>query len=101
MGFPAEAVRQHAAAVSEVVEQMTQARSAVHEIVMDDQAYGEICRFLPGLLSPLFAGAVEVVNGAVDALAETALMLRATADTIEVTDVDSAQQLTESDHGPG
>jgi hypothetical protein len=100
MRFPADAVRQHATVVSDVAGQMAQARSAVHEVVMDGQAYGQICRFLPGLLSPLFGGAVEVLNGAVDALSETALKLRATAETIEAADVDSAHRLHEAGRGP-
>lgn len=100
MQFPAEAVRLHAAAVSEAAERMAVARSAVHEVSMDRQAYGEICQFLPGLLSPLFGGAVEVLNGAVESLSETALKLRATAATIEAADVGSARRLSEAGRGP-
>ncbi|MEV4276892.1 type VII secretion target [Actinoplanes xinjiangensis] len=100
MRFPVEAVRQHATAVGEVAEQMAVARSAVREVGMDRQAYGEICQFLPGLLEPLFGGAAEVLNGAVDALSETAHKLRVTAATIEAADVDSARGLTEAGRGP-
>lgn len=99
MRFPAEAVRQHATAVGEAADLMAVARSAVREVGMDRQAYGEICQFLPGLLEPLFGDAVDVLNGAVDALSETALKLRATAATIEATDVDSAGRLTEAGRG--
>ena len=95
MRFPVEAVRQHAAA-----ERMAVARSAVREVSMNRQAYGEICQFLPGLLEPLFNGAVDILNGAVDALSETALKLRVTAVTIEATDVDSARGLTEAGRVP-
>lgn len=98
--FPAEAVRQHASVVGEVAEQMAVARSAVREVSMDARAYGEICGFLSGLLSPLFGAAAEVMNGAIDALSETALKLRATAETIEATDVHSAHLLTEADRDP-
>ncbi|WP_264653316.1 hypothetical protein [Actinoplanes cyaneus] len=63
MRFPAEVVRLHATMVGEVAEQMAVARSAVREVSMDRQAYGEICQFLPGLLDPLFTGAVDVLNG--------------------------------------
>ncbi|GIF09506.1 type VII secretion target [Actinoplanes siamensis] len=100
MRFPAEVVRQHATAVSEVAERMAVARRAVRDVSMDRQAYGEICQFLPGLLNPLFTGAVDVLNGAVDALSETALKLNATAATIEATDVDSAGRLTEAGRDP-
>jgi hypothetical protein len=98
--FPAASVLLHAAAVSEASDQMTQARSAVREVTMDSQAYGQLCQFLPGLLSPLFGSAVEVMNDAVDALGETALKLRATAVDMEAADAGSARRL---DHaaGPG
>ncbi|GAA1643115.1 type VII secretion target [Actinoplanes couchii] len=99
MRFPPEVVRQHAAAVGEVAERMAAARSAVREVSMDRQAYGELCQFLPGLLEPLFGGAVDVMNGAVDALSETALKLRVIAATIEATDVDNADRLTETGRG--
>lgn len=100
MRFPAEAVRRHADAVSAAAEQMALARSAVREVSMDHQTYGEICQFLPGLLSPLFGGAVEILNGAVDALTETALKLRTTAETVEATDVDNAHRLTATSRPP-
>ncbi|MDI6097239.1 type VII secretion target [Actinoplanes sp. NEAU-A12] len=100
MRFPAAVVRQHAGAVSEAADQMAVARSAVREVSMDHQAYGEICQFLPGMLSPLFSGAVDILNGAVDALSETALKLRATAASMEAVDVDSAGRLTEVGRGP-
>ncbi|MFC4065115.1 type VII secretion target [Actinoplanes subglobosus] len=98
--FPAEAVRQHASLVGEVADQMAVARSAVRQVSMDAGAYGEICGFLPGLLSPLFGAAVEVLNGAVDALSETALKLGVTAEAIEATDVESAYRLTEAGRDP-
>ena len=94
--FPAASVFQHAAAVSEASDQMTQARSAVRAVSMDSQAYGQLCQFLPGLLSPLFGSAAEVMNEAVDALAETALKLRATATAMETTDVVSADRLNDA-----
>jgi hypothetical protein len=67
---------------------------------MDSQAYGQLCQFLPGLLSPLFGSAVEVMNDAVDALAETALKLRATATDMDSADVGSSRRL-HSAAGPG
>ena len=100
MEFPAASVLQHAAVVSEACDQMTRARSAVGEVTMDGRAYGQLCQFLPGLLSPLFASAVEVMNGAVDALGETALKLHATATAMQAADVGSARRLDDA-AGPG
>ena len=100
MRFPVEAVRQHSVAVAEAAEQLAVARSAVREVSMDRQSYGQICQFLPGLLDPLFHGAVDVLTGAVDALSETALKLRAAAETIEATDADSARGLTDAGSRP-
>ncbi|GGK95967.1 type VII secretion target [Mangrovihabitans endophyticus] len=92
--FPADAVLRHATAVSGVSEEMAQARAAVDQVVMDSQAYGQLCQFLPTLLSPLFGDATEAMNDAVDALGETALKLRATASTMTATDTGSAEKLT-------
>jgi hypothetical protein len=91
--FPAASVLRHAAALSETSDRMAQAKSAVLEVTMDSQAYGQLCQFLPGLLSPLFGSTVEVMNDAVDALDETALRLRATARAMEAADVGSARRL--------
>jgi hypothetical protein len=60
---------------------------------MDSQAYGQLCQFLPALLSPLFDSATEVINDAVDALGETALNLRRTARDMTATDASSAGRL--------
>ena len=98
--FPAESVLRHAASVGAASDQMAQARSAVREVTIDSQAYGQLCQFLPGLLSPLFGSAVEVMNDAVDALGETALKLRETAAAMESTDVASARGLDQAT-GPG
>ncbi|MEU8657284.1 hypothetical protein [Actinoplanes philippinensis] len=96
MRFPAEAVRRHADTVDEASRQMALARSAIHEVTIDRQAYGELCQFLPGLLDPLVEGALDVLHGAADALAETAYGLRATAATIESTDAGSARRISGS-----
>ena len=98
--FPAASILQHAAAVSETSDRMAQAKSAVREVTMDGQAYGQLCQFLPGLLSPIFGSATEVMNDAVEALEETALKLRATATAMAATDVDSARRLNNA-AGPG
>jgi hypothetical protein len=96
--FPAASVLQHATAVSETSDRMAQAKSAVREVTMDGQVYGQLCQFVPGLLSPIFGSAVEVMTDAVDALGETALKLRATATAMEAADVGSARRL---DHAAG
>lgn len=98
--FPAASVLRHTAAVSAGADQLTQARAAVREVTMDSQSYGQLCQFLPALLSPLFGGAVEVLNDAVDALQETALKLRETAGAMEAADVGSARRLNHAS-GPG
>ena len=96
--FPAASVLHHAAAVSDASEQLTQARSAVREVSMDGRAYGQLCQFLPGRLSPLFGSAVRAMNDAAEALGETALKLRATAAAMNATDFGIARRL---DNAPG
>jgi hypothetical protein len=98
--FPAALVLRHAAAVSDASEQIAQARAAVREVTIDSGAYGQLCQFLPGLLSALFGNAAEAVNDAVDALGETSLKLRATVTDMTATDAGSARRL-DSAGGPG
>lgn len=98
--FPADAVRRHADAVSKAADEMAQARAAAGEVAMDSQAYGQLCQFLPVLLSPLFGSAAEVMNDAVDTLGETALKLRTTASDMTSSDAGSAQRLKAA-AGPG
>ena len=93
MEFGAEAVLRHADAVGAASDEMAQARAAVGEVAMDSEAYGQLCQFLPALLSPLFSSAAEVMTEAVDAFEETALKLRATASDMTGTDTASAQRL--------
>ncbi|MGA5301098.1 hypothetical protein ACPCHT_14285 [Nucisporomicrobium flavum] len=98
--FPTEAVLHHAAAVKSARDDMAQVRAAAGEVVMDSQAYGQLCQFLPAILSPLFGSATEVMNDAVDALGETALNLRRTASEMSDTDTAGARRLTAAS-GPG
>lgn len=98
--FPAESVLSHADAVRAASDGMAQARGAAGEVAMDNRAYGQLCQFLPTLLSPLFAGASGVMNDAIEALEETALKLRATASSMAAADADSAHRL-DTAAGPG
>jgi hypothetical protein len=98
--FPAEDVLRHADAVTEASDDMAQARSAAGVVTIDSQAYGQLCQFLPALLSPLFGSATEVMNDAADSLGETALSLRRTASDVTSTDAGSAERLR-AVAGPG
>jgi len=91
--FPAAAIWRHIAAVDDTSERMTQARAAVREVTMDSQAYGQLCQFLPALLSPLFDNAADVMSGAAEALGETALKLRTTATAMQAADAGSASRV--------
>jgi hypothetical protein len=84
--FPIAAVRQHAGTVDAVADAVGQARGAVRQVTMDTGAYGQLCQFLPALLTPVFGLAVAAMNGSVDALHETAAGLRAAAGDTEATD---------------
>ncbi|OJF13199.1 type VII secretion target [Couchioplanes caeruleus] len=84
--FPAAAVEHHAAGVDGIAEAVGRARSAVHEVTMDTQAYGQLCQFLPNLLSPVFALALDALDDAGDTLRDTADNLRAAAADHTATD---------------
>ena len=72
----------------------------MREVSLDSQAYGQLCQFLPALLSPLFGAAADVINGAIEALGETALKLRTTATAMQAADAGSASRV-ENAAGPG
>ncbi|GIF16760.1 type VII secretion target [Actinoplanes teichomyceticus] len=91
--FPAEAVLQHAGLVEKASDEVAQIRAAVGEISVSSDAYGQLCQFLPALLTPLFGSAVSVLNDATEALGETALNLRTAASRTTATDTASAQNL--------
>jgi hypothetical protein len=86
-------VLRHVAAVRETSDRMAEARAAVHQVAMDSHAYGQLCPFVPGMLSPLFGSAVDAMSEAVEALAETALKLHATAIAMDAADAGSAHRL--------
>jgi len=99
--FPAGQVERHAGTVDRVRDAMQTARSAVHEVTMDVEAYGQLCQFLPGILSPVFGLGVDALNGTIDALQETAAKLRTTASTTQATDVASGDRVTRAGRGDG
>jgi uncharacterized protein YukE len=84
--FPAPAVTGHAGSVDAIADSVVQARAAVTEVTMSTEAYGQLCQFLPGLLSPVFSQAVSALNDATDSLREIADNLRAVAASVTATD---------------
>jgi hypothetical protein len=91
--FPVELVQRHAGTVDQVSDAVGLARSAVHEVTMDTQAYGQLCQFLPAILSPVFGLAVDALVGTVDSLQETASKLRTAATNTRNTDANSGQRI--------
>ncbi|AGL18682.1 hypothetical protein [Actinoplanes sp. N902-109] len=91
--FPVAAVERHAATVEQTSAEMARARAAVHEVTMDTEAYGQLCQFLPAILSPVFGMAVDLLNEATDALQETASALRTTATEADATDTATAERV--------
>lgn len=98
MRFPVGQVRRHAGTVDQVGDGVELARSAVHEVTMHPQAYGQLCRFLPALLSPVFGLAVDALHEATDSLRETAVNLRTAATSTQAADVRSARNLHDAGH---
>jgi hypothetical protein len=86
MQFPVADVERHAGSVDGIADSVLQARAAVTEVTMSSEAYGQLCQFLPGLLSPLFDQAVRAMNDATDSLRGTADNLRAAAASTATSD---------------
>ena len=99
--FPAYRVEQHALTVDDVHNAMQTARSAVHEVTMDNGAYGQLCQFLPGILSGVFGAGLDAMYQTVDVLQETAANLRTTAREMSATDTGSGRRITHAGGGPG
>ncbi|GIF09778.1 type VII secretion target [Actinoplanes siamensis] len=91
--FPAGEVRRHAESTDAVAEAIEQARAAVREVAMDTQAYGELCQFLPGLLSPIFASAAGALAETAESLRETAHHLRTAVTGITGADTTAAETI--------
>jgi hypothetical protein len=98
--FPADQVERHAGTVDRVGDAMRTARGAVHEVTMDTEAYGQLCQFLPAILSPVFGLGVDALNSTIDALEETAAKLRTTTTTTRATDMAGAGRVTRAGSGP-
>jgi hypothetical protein len=98
--FPGYLVERHAGSVEQISDAMNLARSAVHEVTMDNEAYGQLCQFLPGILSPVFGMGADALYKAVDVLHETAASLRTTASSMSATDVASGERITKAGGGP-
>jgi hypothetical protein len=91
--FPVALVQQHAGTVDRVSDAVGVARSAVREVTMDTQAYGQLCQFLPAILNPVFDLAVDALHGTIDSLQETATKLRTAATSTDHTDVGSGRRI--------
>ncbi|WP_306203723.1 ESX-1 secretion-associated protein [Actinoplanes sp. RD1] len=95
MELPSDAVLGHARSVDRIADDVQQARAAVREVSMGTQAYGQLCQFLPALLSPLFSLAAGSLHDTEDALRETSLKLRAVArETTQTDDAAAAHTIT-------
>lgn len=86
--FPIGLVTRHAGTVDTVADGVSMARSAVHEVSMDTQAYGQLCQFLPALLSPVFGMALDALHESIGALQDTADKLRIAASNTAGTDTE-------------
>jgi hypothetical protein len=96
LGFDAAEVYRHAAGIDTTADAVRMARSAVHDVAMDAQAYGQLCQFLPGLLTPLFALASTALARSAGALDETAAKLRDTAGEMRAADTSAARRIARS-----
>jgi hypothetical protein len=98
--FPVTQVREHAGTVDGVSDAVGLARSAVHAVTLDTQAYGQLCQFLPAVLSPVFGLGVDALMGAVESLRETAAALRAAATGTDRTDANGQRRITAAGDHP-
>jgi len=91
--MPVAAVRRHADSVDAAADGMTTGRSAAAQVRLADDAYGQLCSFLPGLVNPLADRTVTALDESAAALRETAANLRSAASAATSTDVNSARRI--------
>jgi hypothetical protein len=91
---PAE-IRRHAGSVDEIADAVRTARGAVREVTMDTQAYGQLCQFLPALLSPVFGLALDALHESIGSLQDTADKLRMASSNTETTDTARATAIAQ------
>ena len=94
--FPVQHVLRHADRVEQAADALAAARSAVHEVTMDDDAYGILCRFLPAILGPVFERGADALHSSADALHDTAAKLRRTAGGMVGTDQVSESRIVKA-----
>ena len=94
--FPPAEIRRHAGSVDEIADAVQTARGAVREVTMDTQAYGQLCQFLPAILSPIFSLAAGALNDAEGSLRETADKLRSTVTETTGTDESAGRRIRAS-----
>jgi hypothetical protein len=97
--MPISAVRTHAGSVDTTADAIEQGRSAAAKVQLGAGAYGMLCQFLPGLISPLGDKAVEAMSESHSALQSTADKLRKASGAQESTDHGSAAR-NKSVHRP-
>lgn len=92
--LPVAAVRRHAHSVQAAADGMATGRGAAAQVQLGAEAYGQLCAFLPGLISPVADRVVVALADSASALWETAGNLRAVATAAESTDAASARRVT-------
>jgi hypothetical protein len=91
--IPPEAVIRHAASVDQAADGMETGRGAAAQVQMGDEAYGQICGFLPELIDVVADGLVSALGESASALRETAVSLRSAASSAEDVDVAEANRI--------
>ena len=79
-------LKTHAGSVEQVAGDVETARSAASSVTVDAGAYGQLCSWLPGLITPVQQSAVDALAAAVGALDATAVSLGRTAASYETVD---------------
>ena len=80
----------HAGSVGQVSAEVDGARSAASAVTLGAEAYGQLCSWLPGLITPVQQSAVDVLAEAAAALDATAVSLGRTAESYTQVDTGAA-----------
>ncbi|MEV4758012.1 type VII secretion target [Micromonospora sp. NPDC049559] len=93
VAVPADALVGHAGAVDRIGGEVLRGLDAARQVRLGSDAYGQLCRMLPGMLDPLHDRLDHVLSEARGALDESARSLRTAAVRYEASDADAAVRL--------
>ncbi len=85
-GVVPEALTAHASGLQSVADALQQAVDAARLVSLPEDAYGQICQFVPPMINPVEQNGVEAITSGVTAVQATMTGVRRSAQTYQASD---------------